>query len=67
MKIEIKTQIEELVDALETEYGDIEGFECKLNHPNKKGEKQIFADIKQFNIYTITKYNLWKCNKINIE
>jgi hypothetical protein len=43
----IKDILEELIDALEEKYGDIEGFECKIEHkPNLEGGK--IGSIKEF-------------------
>jgi uncharacterized lipoprotein YehR (DUF1307 family) len=46
----IKDILEELVDALEEKYGNIEGFECRLEHkPNAEGNIEI-GYIKEFSI-----------------
>jgi hypothetical protein len=37
MTKELKTKLEEFIDELETEYGDLEGFEVKLEHPIENG------------------------------
>jgi len=39
MKREILDKLLEVVDDLETEYGELEGFEIKLDHPVSSGEK----------------------------
>jgi hypothetical protein len=47
MKPEILRKLQEFIDDYETEYGDIEGFEVKLEHPIIDGERQDFANIKE--------------------
>lgn len=41
-------KLKDLVDSIETHYGDIEGFEVRLEHPIVNGERQGFANIKEF-------------------
>ena len=48
MKQEVLDKLKDFIDAFETEYGDIEGFEVSLEHPIVDGERQGFADIKEF-------------------
>lgn len=45
---EVIHKLKDLVDSIETHYGDIEGFEVRLDHPIVDGERQEFADIKEF-------------------
>lgn len=60
----IQQKLEELVDELEQEYGNLEGFEVKLEHPVKDGKTEGFAFIKEFSLYYLTKENILK-NKDN--
>ena len=48
MKPETAQIIREFIDALEEDYGTVEGFEVSLEHPIVNGERQSFADIKEF-------------------
>jgi hypothetical protein len=48
MKQEILDKLKIFIDAFETEYGDVEGFEIKLEHPIVENERQSFANIKEF-------------------
>jgi hypothetical protein len=52
-EIEILDKLKELVDLMETQYGNLEGFEVKLDHPIVDGQRQAFADIEEFNILYI--------------
>jgi hypothetical protein len=45
---EIKAKLSELVDLMEGYYGQLEGFEVALEHPIVGGERQQFANIKEF-------------------
>lgn len=47
---EIKDKLRELIDEMEELYGELEGFEVRLEHPIVDGQRQSFADIKEFNI-----------------
>lgn len=49
-EIEILDKLKELIDRMEEYYGDLEGFEVRLEHPTVEGQKQEFADIKEFNL-----------------
>jgi len=55
MKQEVLDKLKDFIDAFETEYGDVEGFEVSLEHPIVDGEIQEFADIKQFSIRRIVR------------
>lgn len=55
MKKELATQLKDFIDNLETEYGEIEGFEVSLEHPIIDGERVGYADVKQFVIKYITR------------
>lgn len=50
MKPEIAEKLREFIDLFEEEYGDVEGFEVKLDHPinEDEGKRQGYADIKEF-------------------
>lgn len=52
---EILEKLKEFVDELEGAYGELEGFEVKLNHPVVDGKTQEYGDIKSFVLYYITK------------
>lgn len=52
---EILDKLRELIDVMEDHWGELEGFEVRLEHPIVKGQKQEFANIKQFNIIHLTK------------
>lgn len=57
MSKKIKDLLSDFVDALEEEYGELEGFEVRLEHPiiPEGGKRQVFADIKEFVIIHLTK------------
>jgi len=55
MKREIIDKLKDFIDAFETEYGDVEGFEISLEHPIVGGERQSFADIKEFVVKRIVR------------
>ena len=55
MKREIIDKLKDFIDAFETEYGDVEGFEISLEHPIVGGERQSFADIKEFIVKRIVR------------
>jgi hypothetical protein len=50
MKPETAEKLREFIDLFEEEYGDVEGFEIKLDHPinEDEGKRQSYADIKEF-------------------
>lgn len=56
----VKDALQDFVDALETEYGPVEGFEVRLDHPidPEKGDRQGFADIKEFVLIYLTRQQL---------
>jgi hypothetical protein len=56
-----KEKLKDFIDAFETEYGDVEGFEVSLEHPIVDGERQGYADIKEFIVRRIVR------EKIKIE
>lgn len=47
---EIKDKLKELVDEMEELWGELEGFEVRLDHPIVDGQRQEFANITEFNI-----------------
>jgi len=47
-KANVEAKLHDLIDAIETEYGEVEGFEVKLEHPIVEGERQAFANVKEF-------------------
>lgn len=55
MKPELVRKLQEFVDAFETEYGEVEGFEISLDHPIVEGERQSYADIKEFVVKRIVR------------
>ena len=55
MNKKVFDKLKEFIDAFETEYGDVEGFEINLEHPIVDGERQSFADIKEFIVKRIVK------------
>jgi len=58
MKQEVLNKLKDFIDAFETEYGDVAGFEVSLEHPIVDGERQEFADIKEFVVKRIVKEKL---------
>lgn len=56
----VMAALQDFVDLLETEYGPIEGFEVRLDHPiiPDKGARQGFADIKEFVLIYLTRHEL---------
>lgn len=55
MKQEVLDKLKGFIDAFETEYGDVEGFEISLKHPIVDGERQGYADIKEFIVRRIVR------------
>ena len=55
MNKEVHDKLKDFIDAFETEYGDVEGFEISLDHPIVYGERQSFADIKEFIVKRIVR------------
>lgn len=49
-EIAIFDKLKELIDEMEEHYGELEGFEVRLEHPVVDGQKQAFATIKEFNL-----------------
>jgi hypothetical protein len=48
---ELISKLELVIDSLEEELGDIEGFEIKLEHQ----VDEAFAKIKEMNVFHLTK------------
>jgi hypothetical protein len=48
MNPKVKEALENFIDALETEYGELEGVELKFEHPIVDGNRQVFANVKEF-------------------
>ena len=55
MKSELVSKLQDFIDAFETEYGEVEGFEISLEHPIVEGERQGYADIKEFVVKRIVR------------
>ena len=55
MNKKVFDKLKDFIDAFETEYGDVEGFEISLDHPIVDGERQSFADIKEFIVKRIVR------------
>jgi hypothetical protein len=49
-ELEIRDKLRELIDEMEDFWGELEGFEVRLEHPIVDGERQGFANIKEFSI-----------------
>ena len=49
-ELEIKDKLRDLIDDMEDLWGELEGFEVRLEHPIVDGERQVFANIKEFSI-----------------
>lgn len=47
-KADVQAKLHDLIDAIETEYGEVEGFEVRLEHPITDGERPGFANVKEF-------------------
>jgi hypothetical protein len=55
MKPELVNKLQDFIDAFETEHGEVEGFEISLDHPIVEGERQAYADIKEFVVKRIVR------------
>ena len=55
MNEKVFDKLKDFIDAFETAYGDVEGFEISLEHPIVDGERQGFADIKEFIVKRIVR------------
>ena len=50
-----KDKLIDFIDEFESECGEVEGFEISLEHPIVDGERQGFANIKEFIIKRIVR------------
>jgi hypothetical protein len=55
LKPELKQKLEDFIDALETEFGTLEGVEILLEHQVNDGAKDGFATVKNMIIYHLHK------------
>ena len=55
MTQKLVSKLTDFIDAYETEYGDVEGFEISLEHPLIDGERQGYAKIKEFVVKRIVR------------
>lgn len=58
VKRELVDKLQDFIDAFETEYGEVEGFEVSLEHPIVDGDRQGYADIKEFVIKRIVRQEI---------
>lgn len=56
----VRTKLDDFIDALESEVGQIEGFEVRLDHPinPEEGKRQGYASIKEFVLIYLTRQTL---------
>jgi hypothetical protein len=50
-----KEKLTDFIDEFESEFGEVEGFEISVEHPIVDGERQGFANIKEFIIKRIVR------------
>jgi hypothetical protein len=50
-----KAHLHNLIDELEEQYGNLEGFEVKLEHPIEDGDRIGFGVVKSFTMYYLHK------------
>jgi hypothetical protein len=55
MNPKVKEALENFVDALETEYGELEGVQLRFEHPIVDGERQAFATVKEIILIHLTR------------
>jgi hypothetical protein len=55
MNPKVTTALENFADALETEYGELEGVELRFEHPIVEGEPQAFATVKKVTLLHLTR------------
>jgi hypothetical protein len=55
MTQKLVSKLKDFIDAFETEYGDVEGFEISLDHPIVDGERKGYAEIKEFVVKRIVR------------
>lgn len=60
MKAETLEKLREFIDQFEEEYGDIEGFEVKLEKPliEEEGRRQGYSNIKEFTVIYLKRENI---------
>jgi hypothetical protein len=53
----IKDLLNNFIDALEEEYGPVEGFEVRIDHPiiPDEGKRQGFGTVKEFTLIHLTR------------
>ena len=56
----VRDALHDFIDVLETEYGEIEGFEVRLEHPiiPDEGRRQGFGTVKEFVLIHLTRQQL---------
>lgn len=57
---EVRAALHDFIDLLETTYGEIEGFEVRLEHPiiPDEGKRQGFGTVKEFVLIHLTRQQL---------
>jgi hypothetical protein len=55
MTQKLVSKLTDFIDAFETEYGDVEGFEISLEHPLVDGERQSHSNIKELIVKRIVR------------
>lgn len=57
MNPDLRKKLQDFVDALETEYGQLEGVELRFEHPivEDEGSRQEYANIKEFVIIHLSR------------
>ena len=55
MNEKVFDKLKDFIDVFETEYGDVEGLEFSLEHPIVYGERQGYAEIKEFVVKRIVR------------
>ena len=55
LKPDLKEKLEDFIDALETEFGTLEGVEILLEYSVRDGGKDGFATVKNLIIYHLHK------------
>ena len=60
MSPKVKDALHEFIDILETEYGEVEGFEVRLEYPiiPDEGKRQGFGTVKEFVLIHLTRQQL---------
>ena len=55
---ELEDLLHDFIDKLEDRFGEVAGFEVRIEHPIFEGERQSFADIKEFTLIYLTRENV---------